>query len=80
MSFHWACAKIHWLNLEDMHERPMLFSALKYTYKTDETVCSRPLFICGRWTVSTTAGTLPCKDIGDLGGQHRRILLGTKDS
>lgn len=64
MSFHWACAKIHWLNLEDKHEQLMLFSALKYTYETDERVC---LFICESWTASTAAGTIPCKDIGGLG-------------
>lgn len=76
MSFHWACAKIHWLNLEDMHEQLMLFSASKYTYETDEMVCSRQdLFICGRWAVSTPAGTVACEDTRDLAGQHKEFCL-----
>lgn len=79
MSFHWACVKIHWLNLEDMREQLMLFSASKYTYEIDETVSSRQdLFICGRWAVSTPSGTMPCKDTRDLGGQHQEFCLGQR--
>jgi len=36
------------------------------------------VFYLSRWTVSAAAGTIPCKDVGDLGGQHQKFCLGQR--